>query len=295
MARIGTVAARVEQLVGRAAIATGSVSGGDTCTATRVRLSDGSSVLVKSRPHPPAGFFAAEAAGLRWLAEATAAGGAAVPAVRAVAEDCLVLGWVEGGRPSTESAERLGRELARTHAAGAATFGLPAGGSTWIGTAPLPQGPSDTWPQLYAAHRLEPYLRAARDRGAIAPADAAAVDTVIDGVAAYAGPAEPAARVHGDLWSGNVVWASDARAYLVDPAAHGGHRETDLAMLALFGAPQVERLLAAYDEAAPLSDGWRQRVPLHQLHPLLVHATVYGGSYGTRAGMAARAVLDHAR
>ena len=55
-------------------------------------------------------------------------------------------------------------------------------------------------------------------------------------------------RIHGDLWSGNVVWARDG-VHLIDPAAHGGHRETDLAMLGLFGLPHLERVLRAYDEA----------------------------------------------
>jgi fructosamine-3-kinase len=75
---------------------------------------------------------------------------------------------------------------------------------------------------------------------------------------------------------------------LIDPAAHGGHAETDLAMLALFGLPHLERVLAAYTEAAPFADGWRERVGLHQLHPLLVHAVVFGGGYGSRAGELAR-------
>ncbi len=105
-----------------------------------------------------------------------------------------------------------------------------------------------------------------------------------------AGPAEPPARLHGDLWSGNVLWAADG-VWLIDPAAHGGHRETDLAMLALFGLPHLDRVLAAYAEAAPLADGWRDRVPLHQLFPLVVHATLFGGGYGAQAAAAARAAL----
>ena len=97
---------------------------------------------------------------------------------------------------------------------------------------------------------------------------------------------EPPARLHGDLWSGNVLWTADA-AVLIDPAAHGGHREADLAMLALFGAPHLERVLAAYAEAAPLADGWRDRVLLHQVHPLLLHAVLFGGGYGAQAVRAA--------
>ncbi|MBA3720722.1 MAG: fructosamine kinase family protein, partial [Nocardioidaceae bacterium] len=213
------------------------------------------------------------------------------PEVHAVADDCLVLGWIEPGRPSADAAERFGRELAATHAAGAKTFGLPDGGTTWIGTAPLPQAPTDDWPEFWAARRLVPYLRLASDRGAVSAEDQEQIEQAVGSVAELAGPAEPPARIHGDLWSGNVVWASDSRAHLVDPAAHGGHRETDLAMLALFGVPQLERVFAAYDEVSPLADGWQQRVPLHQLHPLLVHAALFGGSYGARAGAAARALL----
>ena len=292
MARMGTVAARVERLLGRSVVATVPVPGGDICTATRVRLTDGSSVLVKSRPHPPAGFFAAEADGLRWLAEATDGGGVPTPEVHAVADDCLVLGWIEPGRPSADAAERFGRELTATHAAGAKAFGLPAGGTTWIGTAPLPQAPTDDWADFWVARRLAPYLRLASDRGAVSAEDQEQIEQAVGSVAELAGPAEPPARIHGDLWSGNVVWASDSRAHVVDPAAHGGHRETDLAMLALFGVPQLERVFAAYDEVSPLADGWQQRVPLHQLHPLLVHAALFGGSYGARAGAAARALLE---
>jgi fructosamine-3-kinase len=250
-------------------------------------MSDGGSALVKTRPHPPAGFFATEARGLAWLAEA---GGAPVPEVLAADDDCLVVSWVETGRPTAEAAERFGRELAATHAAGAPKFG--AGSDGFIGTAPLPNAPADTWAEFYATRRVEPYLRAAHDRGAIGSADAAAVTTVLERIDELAGPEEPPARLHGDMWSGNMLWGADGRVHLVDPAAHGGHRETDLAMLALFGSPHLGRVLEAYDEAAPLADGWRDRVPLHQLHPLLVHAATFAGTYGGRAGAAARAALD---
>jgi fructosamine-3-kinase len=86
------------------------------------------------------------------------------------------------------------------------------------------------------------------------------------------------------LWSGHRGW-------LIDPAVHGGHRETDLAMLALFGAPHLDRIIAAYQDVSPLAGGWRDRVPLHQLHPLLVHVCLFGGSYRDSALAAARSAL----
>lgn len=283
---MGAVAHRAEQLLGTAVVATTPVAGGDICTSTRLRLSDGRSALVKTRPHAPEGFFAREADGLRWLAEA---GGAAVPEVLAVEDDCLVLAWVEGGKPSLEAAEQLGRALAVTHRAGAPGFGLETGDG-FIGTLPLPNRPAPSWPEFYVTRRVLPYLKLASDRGHIAPEDAAAVESVVRRVGDLAGPDEPVARLHGDLWAGNLLWGTDARVWLIDPAAHGGHRETDLAMLALFGCPQLPRVLDAYAEEAPLADGWDERVPLHQLFPLLVHACLFGGGYGGRAGDAARAL-----
>jgi fructosamine-3-kinase len=167
------------------------------------------------------------------------------------------------------------------------------GGSGAYGERSALSGPVEvagSWPCWYAERRLLPYARLARDAGTLGPADVALVEKVVARIAELAGPAEPPSRIHGDCWSGNVLW-SGGRGWLIDPAAHGGHRETDLAMVALFGAPYLDRILAAYAEAAPLADGWRQRVPLHQLHPLLVHVCLFGAGYLGAALAAARAAL----
>ena len=283
MARMRTLAERAEQLLGSAVVSTSPVAGGDTCTSTRLRLSDGRSALIKTRAHAPEGFFEAEARGLRWLAEP---GVAEVAEVLGVQEDCLILGWVEPTRPSPEAAAEFGRMLARLHVSGADGFGAEHDG--FIGSLPLPNRPTETWPEFFAVRRILPYLRLATDRGQIGPDDAAAVEAVVRRIVELAGPPEPPARVHGDLWSGNLVWSSDRHAVLVDPAAYGGHRETDLGMLALFGLPQQARVLAAYHEETPLAEGWEERQPLHQLFPLLVHAALFGGRYGALAGDAAR-------
>jgi fructosamine-3-kinase len=288
MARMGTIANRAEGLLGAAVVATTPVAGGDICTSTRLRLSDGRSALIKTRPHAPTDFFHTEARGLKWL---RAAAGANVPEVLAVEEDCLILQWVEPGRPSAEAAESFGRGLAVTHRTGAPVLGSESGDDGYIGTLPMPNKSAETWPEFYATRRVLPYLKLARDRSAISEDDAEAVESVVRRIVDLAGPPEPPARLHGDLWSGNVLWGQDSSAWMVDPAAYGGHRETDLAMLALFGLPQLQRAFDAYQEESPLADGWEDRVPLHQLFPLLAHACMFGGGYGARAAEAARSLL----
>ena len=222
-----------------------------------------------------------------------------MPEVLGADDTLLVSSHVPAGRPDAAAAEELGRRLAVLHAAGADAFGAPPPGGpaeAWIGHTTMHDRPHPgPWSAWFAADRIEPFLRTARDRGDLGPGDAAVIEEVCARIDTLAGPDEPPARLHGDLWSGNVLWSADGSphgsAWLIDPAAHGGHRESDLAMLDLFGLPHLDGVLAAYDDAAPLADGWRDRVGLHQLFPLLVHTVLFGGGYGTRASTTARALL----
>ena len=289
------VAGRVERLPGAAVRelrATGSQFRWNYYQAV---LADGRAVFAKVAAAGLGGVFDAEARGLRWLGEAGAVG---VPEVLGWDDATLVVSQIPPGRADAAAAERLGRELARLHGAGAPRFGAPWPG--FIASLFLPNdqptpasaasGPI-SWPDWYRACRVLPYLRLAVDAGTLSGADARLVESAAARAADVAGPAEPPSRLHGDLWSGTVLW-SGGSGWLIDPAAHGGHRETDLAMLALFGAPYLDRILGAYADQAPLAPGWRQRVPLHQLHPLLVHVVLFGAAYREEVLAAARAVLD---
>jgi fructosamine-3-kinase len=278
----GAAAAR---LTGRAVRGERPLSG----AVTEVALDGGGSVLVKRADEP--GAVRAEAAGLRWLAET---GTVPVPNVHGCEGSWLVTDLVPQDRATARAAREFGRELAALHAAGAPAFGAPPPDGpvdAYIGLAPMRNVRGSDWPRWYAEHRVLPYLRAAVDGGAIRAAETAAVERVCERLPELAGPAEPPARLHGDLWNGNVLWGADGQAWLIDPAAHGGHRETDLAMLHLFGFPHLEHVLDGYRQAAPLAEGWRDRVGLHQLFPLLVHAVLFGRSYAEQALAVARAAL----
>jgi fructosamine-3-kinase len=267
----------------------------------RATLTDGRPIFAKvaapSRPTSradnkdtatPTSPIEAEARGLRWLAEP---GIVPIPEVLGWDDHTLVLSWLPPGPATPAAAAAFGRDLARLHAAGADAFGAPWTG--FIASLPLDNTPwpaADGWPRWYAERRVLPYLRRAADDGTLGPGDVDLVEQVLRRVTDLSGPDEPPSRIHGDCWSGNVLWSGD-RGWLIDPAAHGGHRETDLAMLALFGAPHLNDIVRGYDQTVPLADGWRARIPLHQLHPLLVHACLFGAGYREPALAAARDAL----
>lgn len=272
----------LERLIEHQRIRTTPLPNVGTCRIERLTMDDGSSVFAKSCPGSDPALLVSEAVGLRWIAAAKA-----VPVPEVVVDGpMLLLEWIEAGPPTASAATGLGRDLAALHSAGSPSLGAAWPG--FIGPLPMDNTPAASWPEFYAHQRVLPFLRQARDTGRMAPEDVSAIERALVAVEV---PTEAPSRVHGDLWNGNVLWSAAGPAYVIDPSAHGGHRETDLAMLALFGLPHLEVLLAAYVEASPLADGWRERVAFHQLHPLCVHAAIFGEDYGARAGAAARQYL----
>jgi fructosamine-3-kinase len=256
------------------------VRGGDVAVAYAIDFDDDRRVFAKTHPDAPANFFTTEATGLEWLRAAEAI---AVPAVLAVSDDPpnhLVLEWVEEGRATGTTEADLGVALAHLHLAGAPCFGREDRRST--GSRGLPNEPCATWPEFYAQNRLLPLARLARDAGALPDASIKALEHLASRLGTFAAAAEPPARLHGDLWAGNRLVDTGGRSWLIDPAAHGGHREFDLAMMRLFGGFGAA-CFAAYAEVHPLAPGWESRVALHQIAPLVVHAIKFGGGYGPAA------------
>lgn len=277
--------------LGSRVIALRALSGGDIHSAHEARLADGRVVFVKSSASAPPGLFAAEAHGLAWLGEARALRVPEVLAIgpaHAAGPAFLALEFIAPGRRARDFDEQLGRGLAALHRKGAPSFGLAR--DNFLGTLaqdnrPVPSAPG-AWAEFYRARRLAPLVRHLADAGA-PRAPLRAIEALWPQLPELCGPDEPPARLHGDLWAGNHLCDAQGSPVFIDPAVYGGHREVDLAMMRLFGGFGA-RAFDSYAESFPLAPGWRARVPLYQIYPVLIHAALFGGGYLAQAAALAR-------
>ncbi len=255
------------------------VHGGDIARSYRLDTPTGP-LFAKTHPDPKPAMFEREAAGLRAL---RSAGAVAVPEVLRETSSGLVLEWIDVG-PRTPSADvAFGTELAGLHRVHGPHFGgLDGAPGGYLGSQPVDLTPAESWPEFFVDRRLRPLTRRAVELGRLDGAAVGLVDRVAERADELCGPVEPPALLHGDLWAGNRVVDTDDVNWLVDPAVYWGHREVDLAMMQLFGGFAASTY-ETYDEALPLAPGWRDRVGWYQLPPLLVHAILFGGSYGAAA------------
>jgi fructosamine-3-kinase len=266
--------------------------GGDINEAYDVTLADGRRVFLKSNEDADRRMFACEARGLEWLREAEAI---RIPRVLAVADPdgdatFLVLERIASAGRAADFDDRLGRGLAALHRAGSTDGRFGFDEPNFIGSLPQDNTAAETWPAFYVTRRLEPQVRMAIDGGRAPASWQREFAKLFAAMEDLTGPPEPAARLHGDLWSGNVMADEQGAPCVFDPAVYAGHREVDLAMPRLFGGMNA-RTLDAYQEAAPLADGHESRVALYQLYPLLVHVNLFGGSYTASVERALRQYL----
>ena len=244
--------AAVARVTGRDVTSLRRVGGGDINDAYLAELAGGGRAFVKTRADAPAGEYEAEAAALRWLGEP---GGVGVPGVLGASDALLALEWLEESGAGDEAA--LGRGLAIVHQAGAERFGGPA--PLRIGRLTLPNDPLDDWAAFYAERRLRPLIGPAR----LSAAGTRAVEAVCERIHDLAGPPEPPARLHGDLWSGNVhadAAGQDVAAPEVAVQARGRLRRAGQVVDAV--AHRLHRLAAGPRQRSLVERLAREREPL---------------------------------
>jgi len=254
------------------------LSGGDFADSQCVVLSNQRRVFVKTHVNPPPNFFSTEANGLTWLRDT---GCVSVPEVLVASDDppCLALEWIDEGIPHSSGEAEFGRQLAQLHKQPFECFGRPDQRTT--GSLALPNTPSDDWVNFFRNDRLLPLVQRAIERQALPLSVCERITKLADQLEHFAPPDGRPSLVHGDLWAGNRIVDKRGVSWLIDPAAHGNHREFDLAMMQLFGGFDTN-CIRAYNDEYPLDDNWQERVGLFQLPPLMVHAIKFGGGYGGR-------------
>lgn len=255
------IAARAAAAIGERLAGVQALRGGDLSELRRLVFEGGGTAVLKTGRTAPA-----EAAMLVALAEA----GAPVPAVLATGADFLLMSDLGRDDGLSEAWPDLARVLRQLYAVRGPDYGWPQDHA--FGPVPILNAPSDDWPRFWADRRLRPFLPHL-------PADLARrIEALADRLPQWLPTRPPAALLHGDLWTGNVMAQGRRVAGLIDPACYWGHAEVDLAMLCLFATPPPAFWSALHADHPP-EPGIETRRPLYQLWPALVHLRLFGAGY----------------
>jgi protein-ribulosamine 3-kinase len=252
------------------------LAGGSINQVCKLNTSHGVYCLKYNHAAAFPGMFEAEAKGLRLLASA---GEVRVPEPLLAATHgqyaYLLLEYLVPGPAAGDMMKKLGVSLALLHRHSDESFGL--GHSNYMGSLPQQNNRHTGWGEFFIRERLEPQVRLATDAGLL-PAESLShfesLYRILDGIF----PPERPSLVHGDLWSGNYLVTDEGQAALIDPAAYYGHREVDIAMSTLFGGFSRD-FYEGYHSEYPLAAGWRDRLDVYNLYPLLVHLNLFGRGY----------------
>ena len=250
-------AERIAAITGSAVVGSRRLAG-DLGGATRIELADGRVIVAKQGERA-----GAEAA----MLEALRDGGAPAPRVLHHERDLLLMEHVEADGSRGDDAWRdLARVLETLHAPREGAYGWDADHA--FGPLAIRNPRTGNWARFWGENRLACH----------APFVGSALGTRLEALAARLGDLvpdqPPAALLHGDLWGGNILFGAGRVVALIDPACYIGHREVDVAMLTLFDHPPE-----AFLGSLSLEAGWRERLPIYRLWPLLVHLRLFGSGY----------------
>ena len=234
-------------------------------------LPDGRKALQKTNHAAPTGFFEAEAAGLSALAESNFR----LPEVIDVTDRSIVMEYIESGRPDAAAWEAAGEALARLHRHSRDEFGFHC--DTYCGDSHQDNRKQRDGYLFYREQRYGPQIRRARDAGLVDRREVTQLERIAERLRDWVPEQEPA-LLHGDLWSGNLMFDERKRPVLIDPACYQGWPEADLAMTHAFGGFD-KRFYQAYESVRPLPAGFSERVDLYNLYHWLNHLNLFGGMY----------------
>ena len=248
------------------------VGGGCINNGARLRTTSGKSFFLKTNQRALADMFAREAEGLQAL---RLAGSLRLPEPYLYGQDFLLLEDLAPGARCPDYWEQFGRGLAALHQYTSPQFGFAH--DNYIGSTPQPNRWMDDGWRFFAEQRLLYQAGLARRSGLLSSAAVRQVERLANRLGEMV-PAQPASLIHGDLWSGNASSDSVGRPALIDPAAHYGWAEAELAMTALFGSFPAA-FYRAYQQVRPLEPGFAERYPIYNLYHLLNHLNLFGEGY----------------
>lgn len=256
-----------------------SVSGGSINTSFHVKCKQGDFFLKYNYADRFPGMFRAEAEGLKTL---ESCGCIRVPRVIHWADtgiySFLLLEYLHPCLPAGDFWESFGMKTAVLHSHTSTHFGFSS--DNYIGSLKQWNDLHETWSSFLINQRLNPMAEQAHASGLMSAQDLEWLGLIYKRLPDLY-PEEPPSLLHGDLWSGNFLSATDGTPCLIDPAVYYGHREMDIAMTFLFGGFSPV-FYEAYNHQHPLEPGWKSRIGLGQLYPLLVHVNLFGEGYMAR-------------
>ena len=249
-----------------------ALSGGCIADSYYLATSTGEELFLKSHSAPPVNYFESEAFGLQTLADTRTL---RTPRVLSVSPCFLLLEWIPASRPTGDYWRKAARQLAALHQLEQPYFGFKQ--DNFCGATPQPNAQTDCGYDFFQHQRLLYQANLANANGHLGNRDIDQIYLLADRLPQLI-PNQPPSLIHGDLWSGNLHTNDQGAPVFIDPAAHFGWREADIAMTCLFGG-FPEEFYHEYNDAYAMEPGWQDRLPLYNLYHLLNHLNLFGTGY----------------
>lgn len=253
-----------------------SVGGGCINNGARLEMSSGKTFFLKTNSSAPGDMFSREAEGLIAL---DVGDGPRVPKIHLHGKSFILMEDLNPARRMDGYWTEFGHQLAHLHLHTGDQFGFEH--DNYIGSTPQPNPWTDDGYEFFSQHRLGFQAELAQQRGYLSTSDLNQIEQLCQSLPDLV-PNQPASLIHGDLWSGNAMTADQGEPAIIDPAAHYGWAEAELAMTALFGGFPGE-FYDSYNEVNPLVTGWRERFPIYNLYHVINHVNLFGTGYLSQA------------